>query len=512
VKGKKKIEYGDFQTPPVLADEITAMLKRSGFCPTVVVEPTCGLGSFLKSCLGTFPAATSFFGFDINPAHVEHARADVVDDRDSRVEVRVQDFYSMDWRAFIHALPEPILVIGNLPWVTNAALGVVGSTNLPEKKNFQDHSGFDARTGKANFDISEWMLIKLMEALGGKKACLAILCKTGTARKALKHAWINRLPVQHAELHLIDANEHFGVSVSAGLLIVHMGKVSPSQTAVVFADLSVSRKCSRFGLVGRELVSDIDAYREVAEIDGIEYYKWRSGVKHDAAKVMEFRRSDDGYVNGLGEQWLLEDEYLYPLLKSSDLANGRLDPKRYVLLTQRRVNDDTSEIRRRAPNTWKYLIQHAQYLDRRKSTIYAQRPRFAVFGVGEYTFSPWKVAVSGLYKDIHFFFVGSAEDKPIVVDDTCYFVPCHTRDEAVFVEELLNSDPAGKFIRSLVFFDAKRPVNAGVLRRIDLKKLAECLLRVDEAQEFLPGAAFEEQGQQLMVFEKKETYRSTHAT
>ena len=37
--------------------------------------------------------------------------------------------------------------------------------NLPEKKNFMGLRGMDARTGKSNFDIAEWMLIQLIEAL-----------------------------------------------------------------------------------------------------------------------------------------------------------------------------------------------------------------------------------------------------------------------------------------------------------------------------------------------------------
>ena len=37
---------------------------------------------------------------------------------------------------------------------------------------------------------------------------------------------------------------------------------------------------------------------------------------------------------------------------------------------------------------------------------------------------------------------------------------------------MLNSDIARTFIRSLAFFDAKRPVTIDVLKRIDLRKLA----------------------------------------
>src|SRR5207245_90046 len=127
------------------------------------------------------------------------------------------------------------------------------------------------------------------------------------------------------------------------------------------------------------------------------------------------------------------ETYLYPMLKSSDLANGEIDPSRLVLVTQKHPSDDTATIREKAPATWKYLHAHGRQLDARQSIIYKKRARFSVFGVGAYTFAPWKVAISGLYKTLKFRVLGSVRGKPIVVDDTCYFVPCHTRQEAEFI-------------------------------------------------------------------------------
>ena len=57
-------------------------------------------------------------------------------------------------------------------------------------------------------------------------------------------------------------------------------------------------KLTIFGLVGRDLVADVDGYHRLRDLDGVGYYTWRSGVKHDAASVMEFRKSGDTLVNG----------------------------------------------------------------------------------------------------------------------------------------------------------------------------------------------------------------------
>ena len=120
----------------------------------------------------------------------------------------------------------------------------------------------------------------------------------------------------------------------------------------------------------------------------------------------------------------------------------------------------------------RYLNKYSDILLNRKSSIYKNRPRFCVFGIGDYAFSHWKVAISGLYKNIHFNAIGPYEGKPIMLDDTCYFISCKNEKEAVFISQLLNSPISIDFIHSLVFFDAKRPVTIDVLKRIDLRKLA----------------------------------------
>lgn len=511
-KDRDKAIFGDFQTPLDLAREVTSFVRSEEPDVSTVVEPTCGTGSFLQASLEVFGIEAKHFGFDINPDYVERARKSTGSVKGASTRIQCEDFYTVDWRSFFSGLPPRILVLGNPPWVTNAALGLMGGNNLPEKTNFQRYGGFAAKTGKANFDISEWMLIKLLEALQGVSSIVAMLCKTATARKVLRHAWLNGLDVGPSSIHMIDAAAHFDVSVGACLFFTHTGSDKAEATATIYPNISFKRPIRTLGLFGGDLVSDIDVYRQLREIDGIEYRKWRSGVKHDAARVMEFTREGEAFVNGLKEAYHLESDCLYPLLKSSNLATGRLAPSKFVLLTQQRVSDDTEHLRTLAPRTWSYLLEHADQLDGRRSSIYAKRARFSVFGIGAYTFAPWKVAISGLYKNLAFQAVGLHEGKPIVVDDTCYFIPCESEEEAIFFADLLNSDVAQRFISSLVFSDAKRPITIDVLKRIDLKKLAEHLGKEEKAIHYLSSPALESSHQRLLVFEKGEKYRTKEST
>lgn len=508
-----KKEFGDFQTPLSLARRVVNLIKQDGLHVATVVEPTCGVGAFLEASAEGFGHFPHYWGFDVNPDYVKLStnvlrRFDL-----AKVHVQQRDFYTFDWFQFLHEQPSPLLVIGNPPWITSAGMGVIGGNNLPEKSNFQGHDGFAARTGKANFDISEWMLIKLLEALQGTRAAIAVLCKTATARKVLRYAWLNQLDVGPSSLHLFDAASEFNVSVEACLLYTHTGTKATESTATIYSDFTFDRPLHTFGLFAGQLVSDIDAYRSFRDLDGLEYRQWRSGVKHDAAKIMEFTQENDHYVNGLGERYQLEDEVMFPLLKSSDLANERLRPKRFVLVTQKRVNEETKPLKWSAPKAWRYLLDHADQLDKRGSSIYKGRARFSIFGIGDYSFSPAKVAISGLYKNLKFRAIGQAHGMPIMVDDTCYFIPCNSMAEANFFAELLNTPSAQQFISALVFLDAKRPLTIDILKRIDLKRLAELLGQGSQAVEYLSSQAVNSFQQRLLIFEKKSGgYRVTKPT
>lgn len=467
-------EFGNFQTPKVLARGICSLLHRRGLRPRSVLEPTCGTGSFLVAALERFRTIQKAVGVEIDGEMANRAGFALEEGGyAARAEVRHEDFYRADWAKIVRDLPDPLLIIGNPPWVTNSELGALGRKNLPEKSNFQNHRGIDAITGKGNFDISEWMLNRSLEWMDTRHAMLAMLCKTSVARKVLRRAWKTGDERYRAEVFLIDTLKHFQVRVDGCLLVIESSPTESDLQCTVYE--SLRRKISRtvWGFRRGDLVSDMTKLRRWEHLEGSESNRWRSGIKHDCSRVMEFQDIGGQYRNGLGEIVDLEPDYLYPMLKSADVANSfNGEPRRRMLVTQRAVGQDTGEIRLKAPRTWEYLERHGRLLDRRASSVFRKRPRFSVFGVGEYSFAPWKVAISGLYKKLAFRVVGPFRGKPMVFDDTCYFLGCSSRQEAEEVARLLNSGPAKEFLSAFIFWDAKRPITASVLRRLDLDALA----------------------------------------
>jgi hypothetical protein len=145
---------------------------------------------------------------------------------------------------------------------------------------------------------------------------------------------------------------------------------------------------------------------------------------------------------------------------------------RYLLVTQQTVGELTDRIRLIAPGTWAYLESHAGYLDGRKSQIYLKNPRFSIFGVGDYTFKPWKVAICGLYKSFRFRLVGLIDDKPVVFDDTVYFLGFDHEQAAIDAPNFVNSRPARKLLSTLVFWDEKRPIKTSILNSLNVSGAA----------------------------------------
>jgi len=475
VKSIEKWQFGDFQTPDNLAREVVRTLRvNHQISPEVIMEPSCGKGAFLRAALNIFENSKTI-GWDINKEYVKEAKLSVSEYLNSEnLTVYESDFFDTDWKDFISNLSGHILVIGNPPWVTSSELSILNSKNLPSKSNFQNRRGIEAITGSGNFDISEWMLLQYVEWLSKKEGTIAVLCKYSVARKVIRQVKQKSGSRFSAHIYSIDAKAHFGASVEACLFILSTDD-NDNLDCKVYEDLQ-SRKASyligeRDGLILRDTVR-YERWRHLAGQDL--RYTWRSGIKHDCSKVMELEQVNDAFfLNGMGRKYSLEETYLYPLLKSSDIGNARTNNyRKLVLITQKLVGDDTSIIQNKAPKTWQYLLEHDEYLKNRKSSIYKNKPPYSIFGVGSYSFKNWKIAISGLYKQLRFCLIEPLGGKPVMFDDTVNFLSFETQEEAKFIFKLVTSSPALEFIDSMIFWDEKRPITIDILRRLSLKAVA----------------------------------------
>ncbi|HEY4268774.1 MAG TPA: class I SAM-dependent methyltransferase [Galbitalea sp.] len=458
-------EYGDFQTPIELARQVIALLPRTEW--TSILEPACGTGTFLKAAAEAFPDARRY-GVELQPEYALGARA--------YGEIVVADALQIDFAgAFDWPSDGKLLVIGNPPWVTSADLTGFASANRPTLSNIRGLRGIEAMTGASNFDIAEAIILRLIATLGHLSPTIVLLCKTQVARNLLTYAAQFSLPISGVRLYGIDSKKWFGAGADACLLTFSVGTAATGYSADVYADLGTEHLVTRIGVVGDRLVSNLDAYERTRAADGVSPVTWWQGIKHDATQVMELVERDGPHTKS-GVVVDVEAEYVYPLAKSTDVFRGTAaSPRKWMLVPQQHTGDDTRILERTAPRLWAYLTDNGDALDGRRSSIYRGRPRFSIFGVGPYSFAPYKVAISAMHKRPVFRLVGPQHGRPVMFDDVCYFTPFEDVAPAALVTALLESAAATALLGSLSFVDAKRPVTKKLLQRLDLAVLAtEC--------------------------------------
>lgn len=460
-----KNEYGDYQTPSDFAGQVCSFLKyQKRISPQSVIEPTCGVGNFLKASM--IFDADRYYGIEIRHDYCDICRSRI---SDRRVRIIESDVYDYDIKRLTGA--DRVLAIGNPPWVTSSDLSSMGSANVPTKTNFKKLKGLEAVTGAGGFDICEYIILELIHAYAGTDAQIAMLCKTSVARNIFMELRREKISFDQCEIYQFDAKDVFGVSVNACLLFIRLAEDQKYQDICnIYSFDNPDQIISSFGYVDGRLFSNIQESDD--DFDGRCCFEWRQGVKHDCSKIMELRKVNGQLINGNGNPVDIEDTYVYPLVKSSMFKTPVISAfSRYVIVTQKKIREDTSQIEYIAPDTWKYLNDNISYFTRRKSSIYRNAPDFSMFGIGDYSFSEYKVGVSGFYKDPMFSVLYSKEMRPVMTDDTSYFICFDSYDMAYVAMLYLNSERVKRFLQSIAFIDAKRPFTKKVLGRIDFNKV-----------------------------------------
>lgn len=492
-----RAEYGDFQTNAELANKVAFHLTTKNVSPEIIIEPTCGKGNFIVASLRQFTDIKKVFGIEIYKPYVWESKFNIIDfylsnPTENKPEISIihSSVFDFDFKTIAKENnTKEILIIGNPPWVTNSKLGSLNSSNLPKKTNFKNHNGLDAMTGKGNFDIAEYITLMMIETFQYQKGDIALLVKNSVIKNIVFDQNNNKHQIADIEKYSIDSKKEFNVSVEASLFYCKLN-AEPELECAEFSIYtsnelrtiqrtnrrSEERKSNRFGWTSKKFVSNIEAYAHSENIDGVCPFEWRQGIKHDCSSVMELDKVNGHFVNGLKEVIKLENDLIYGILKSSDLKNTVIkETRKHTIVTQKKVGQETNYIKYDFPKTYQYLSEHQDVFNARKSSIYNNKPPFSIFGVGDYSFKPYKVAISGLYKTFHFTLVLPQNEKPVMLDDTCYMLGFDKLEFAVYSLILLNAKTTTQFLQSITFADAKRTFTKDILMRIDLLELAQTL-------------------------------------
>lgn len=454
--GDAKKEFGDYQTPIDFCYKVCEYIKREELASNakVILEPTCGLGNFLSAASSVLKN-NDIIGIEINDSYAKAAKNAV-----PAANIIVGNIFEVNTKEICGT--DDVLVIGNPPWVTNANL----SYNLPQKLNFKGLRGIDALTGSSNFDICEYIILQLLDEYKGTNSTICMLCKTSVARNVILE--IDRKHISYDKLEILNFNSNkvFGISAAACVFVI---KLSPTTKCTSVAcdvkDFETGTQLDT--LIAKD--GTLSPHSTEIDLEGTCRLTWRSGVKHDCSKVMELDLKNGKLINKQKNIVDIESELVFPLIKSSAYKKPILTEfTKYVIVTQIRPKQNTAYIQDLYPKTWVYLNNNIAFFNNRKSVIYKSSAPFSMFGIGDYSFAPFKVGLSGFYKKPLFCLFHS--DKPVMTDDTAYFLAFEDYDIAYSMMLLLNSKKVQGFLLSIAFLDNKRPYTAKLLSRLDLKK------------------------------------------
>jgi len=476
-----KAEFGDFQTNLPLAKNIVNKLIEDNINPDFIIEPTCGKGNFILASLDKFNNVETIFGIEIQEQYCLQAKFNILDyyltnNKIAKTEIRIinASIFDYDFTEIKKTINNKnILILGNPPWVTNSQLGSLESQNIPAKSNRKNVKGLDAMTGKGNFDIAEFITYKMFESFMKCNGNLAFLVKNTVVKNIVENQKSGIYNISDLSKGNIDSKKEFNAAVDASLFYCKLNS-RPTDTCEEY-DFYTQEHYKTFGWYNKKFVNDIHRYKSTGLLDGKCQFEWRQGIKHDCAQVMELVKKESNYLNKQGKEIKLESDLVYPFLKSSDLKELCInDVRKYTIVTQRYVGENTKYISQ-YPSTYEYLNQNIDFFRNRKSSIYKGKSDFSIFGIGDYSFKPFKVAISGLYKTYHFTLVTPFNGKPVMLDDTCYFIGFDCLEDAIIAQFVLNSDIVRSFLMSITFPDSKRMITKEILMRIDMQKALSLL-------------------------------------
>jgi len=396
-------------------------------------------------------------------------------------------------------------VVGNPPWIKWEFLAKeykkkLGVLYLKVYKLFS-HGGMRAGMGYAHDDISivfTYVALDKYLKLGGKFAFLLkqTLYKS-IAGKEFRKFYIDKVtgkvPLRVQRVHdLVDIHPFQPIQSETSLIIMEKGKQttypvpylvwkmkdnkSPSE---VSSDYSLPKVLKLVNVTEYEAYPDPSLRDDTAPWivvpKGAELpipttiisnpYDVRHGIVDDLDQVFQVEILEKTSVGLLriknaisGKRdvkqviWEIEPDLIYPLIKPRNIKRWKVVGYDYVILPQRTYGENNeAELKNKYPRTYTYLSMFRRELLQRTSRWFKNRPFYTVFGLGEYTFKPYKVvwsaigyppefAVSSIVEDV---FLGK---KVLIPDNTIGSIPVDSEDETHFLCALLNSS----YIKSVI--------------------------------------------------------------
>lgn len=504
IPGNIRHDLGEFFTPDWLAEKTMALAGFNGQIDKTVFDPGCGSGSFLLAAAAkkiangaSWPVLLqSVCGCDLNPLSVLAARL---------------NFLVLLSKHFTLPLPEvelPILhhdsvfqtplgnttaeafqqklaagcdyLVGNPPWISWNCLPPayrqkLESELLPQYVLFDFH-GQAARLGHSNDDyLSTFTLITVHRYLRQSGLCSFLIKQpllTNVSGKTFRHFSIRHrdetIPLRVVKAADLRALDPFAIANETAILVLEKG--APTIYPVAYeiwsrnnghVEIKIERAQPAYGDdMSSPWIIVNDSWAATKFLEGDNPYEIRHGLKHDAADILivdvveknnetlRIKRREDATA----EIYEIESNWVFPFLQPRHLQPWGNNDCAYFVLPQHKAGEDNeAELRDNFPLTYAFLKRFAARFAERRSRVFLHKPFYGLFGLGKYTFAPYKVCWVGLGFQPKFMVAEERAEailgnKSLIPDGTIYYMPFADRDTAHFVCALLNSNLVRTFL------------------------------------------------------------------
>lgn len=507
-----RLAFGEYYTPRGIAD----LAVETAGAASSYLDPGCGSGVFLSACLDRVRedcsdcdpaavvehAAESVVGFDTNPVAVLTSKVSyllALGDALHAVDQVELPVFCTDALGLARTEPlsyrgrpfEPTVdaLVGNPPWLTWDRLdeGIKGALRERdvERLGLLPHGGAASRLGHSNDDLSvPFVWICLDRYLADDGVASVVLKRdllTGPAGAVFRGLSVGERSLAVERIHDFAPLAPFGGQVGADAALY---------TLRADADPSFPVETTRWHADGEANFESLAAMRATlsrttADLAPLEpedrrsawlptdddraaigecVHEIRHGVKDDAEAVFDIDRDhlDD-----------LEHDRVYPYLKSRHIVKyGLFGHDLRLVPVDKAGEGDESALLEQCPATYEYLDGHREQLADRGSSWLDGGPFYNVFGVGEYTWAPYKLVWCRLGFKPHFAVVSTVEDptlgeKLVVPGDHCMFVGFDEERAAHALCALLNSSVYQRTLRELAG-DGKASLSKSVVSELEL--------------------------------------------
>ena len=520
ISHEMRLQLGEYYTPRGVAELSVGELNVGDYKPDTFLDPGCGSGIFLATCIDAKRDALgddlapdalvdiitdTVHGIDLNPVAVKSAKLSyllsllpVLEEAEvDRLEIPVflTDSLKLTREDEIRYGGESLNLtvdhlVGNPPWITWGNLSEpvrdAWREKYVEQLDLLPHHGVETRLGHVNDDISVpfiWVCVHhYLAEEGDASFVLKRDIMKGPAGRLLRTQQVNSRPVAVRHIHDFNRLRPFGEDVGVHSAIYTMGADEQPELPIdtdswkkgsgkpEFSTADRMRDALEHEEIGMIPVEEDDPssswVREDAENRALGEceHDIRHGVKDDATEVYSIDRSQ------LAE---LEHDHVYPYIKSKNVVKYGLFGHELHLVPIKKANEDNeTEMQNNCPKTYQYLESHRQALEDRSSTWLNKGAFYNVFGLGEYTWSDYKIVWCRLGFKPHFAVVSTVDDedldeKMVIPGDHFMFISTDDKYEAHFLCGLLNSSIYQKSLKGIAS-EGKSSLSKTVISKLEL--------------------------------------------